>query len=97
MSAIFDINDRSKPVQFAGRLDYCFQCAKKKTIEENIAAGEAEIILRGKLEGKKAMVINWRGTRIVMCEKCAKEIEENSRPTWQIISNRVFQKSLKNV
>ena len=76
MSALVDINDRNNPVQFAGRLDYCFQCAKKKSIEENISGSEAEIMLRGKLEGTRALVINWRGTRIVMCKKCAREALE---------------------
>lgn len=48
-------------------------------------------------ELQKKSYLKFQNSERLVCEKCAKEIEENSRPTWQIISNRVFQKSLRNV
>jgi len=50
-----------------------------------------------KFDIHKKSYLKFQNSERLVCEKCAKEIEENSRPTWQIISNRVFQKSLKNV
>lgn len=37
--------------------------------------------------------LKYQNTERLVCEKCSKEIEANTRPTWQIISNRIFPKS----
>lgn len=37
--------------------------------------------------------IKFQNTERLICEKCAAEVKSQMRPTWQIISGRVFPKS----
>ncbi len=38
----------------------------------------------------------YKNTERLVCKQCATEVKANVRPTWQIISNRIFYKSLRN-
>jgi superfamily II helicase len=48
-------------------------------------------------EPEKVKYFKYKNSERYICEKCGDEIKANIRPTWQIIANRVFPKSLKNV
>jgi hypothetical protein len=39
--------------------------------------------------------LKFQNTERLVCEKCADEIRGHMRPTWQIITGRVFPKSTK--
>lgn len=38
----------------------------------------------------------FQNTERLVCEPCAKEVENRLRPTWQIVAGRVFPRSTKN-
>lgn len=39
----------------------------------------------------------FQNTERLVCEVCLKEIENQMRPTWQIIAGRVFPRSTRNL
>lgn len=46
---------------------------------------------------EKEEYIKFQNTDKLVCKSCTNEIECHMRPTWQIISGRVFPKSTKNL
>lgn len=40
--------------------------------------------------------LKYQNTERLVCKKCEAEVVGQMRPTWQIIANRVFPRSLRN-
>jgi len=41
--------------------------------------------------------LKFQNSERLVCQECAEEIRGQMRPTWQIIANRVFPRSMRNV
>jgi len=39
----------------------------------------------------------FQNTERLVCNICRREVENNLRPTWQIVAGRVFPRSLRNL
>lgn len=46
---------------------------------------------------KQESYLKFQNTEKLVCEKCAGEIRDGMRPTWQILSGRIFPRSTKYI
>ncbi len=40
--------------------------------------------------------LKYQNTERLVCHKCSEEVKGQMRPTWQIIANRIFPRSMRN-
>ena len=73
MALFFRINDPDQAIHFGEKADMCYLCLKKES-EGKSNMIDAKRKLAGRLENKKIVKIRYRGSDMVLCKECVKEL-----------------------
>lgn len=64
---LFGITTGKDNIHFGNHSDVCTLCEREKSQAERMGVSEANIKLRGELEGKKLLKIPISGTNVIIC------------------------------